>query len=466
MTSGSRTRQLARTLRGGAASWMLAGWAVVAIGGAAFAGDEAKAPAHEPAGAAPPAPAAPAPAPAEAESGSNEAAFTGEGPLRPIDREPRSPEQLYQIPPDLTMEQYSQLPLPWKAYVGAQMLHLEPEFVYGVQQGLQLVYERKYNEARDHFSALDTQYTHSGIRSVADVIVWQALMLENFDFRYDKQYWTSSKQARKELEAAIALPGNDAWEQLLWASVVGIESIHTMRQGNYLSALQLAFQAMDAIEKCRTAAPEFVDLKLADGMYNYWRSVVTMSSKVLPDFGDHRVEGIEQMQIVEARGVLVGPLASLSLAFSWLEENDLKRAASSVGINRRDYPDNIINNMVAAMVYNSMHRYPDALEVLDHIVQTDAANDRVHYWRGVTLQKQGQLDPAIAEYERYLTASHLEDYQKSYALYRLGQIYSRKHEYSTAMEKYKAAIQVDGNKPAKAAKERLEERKKEGKIDF
>ena len=335
-----------------------------------------------------------------------------------------------------------------------------------MQQGLDLVFQRKYNEARDHFSTLDGQYTNSGIRSVADVIVWQALMLENFDFRYDKQYWTSSKQARKDLDAALAIPGNDAWEQLMVAAIVGIESIHTMRQGNYLPALQLAFQAMDAIEKCRAAAPDFVDLKLADGLYNYWRTVVTMSSKILPDFGDHRVEGIEQIQIVEAQGVLVSPLATLSLAFSWLEENDMKRAASAVGKNRRDYPDNIINNLVSAMTFNAMHRYPDALEVLDHIVATDPNNDRVHYWRGLTLQKQGKLDLAIAEYDKYLTATHLEDYQKSYSLYRLGQIYSRKHEYATAMEKYKEAIRVDGNKPAKAAKERLEQRKKDGKIDY
>ena len=37
--------------------------------------------------------------------------------------------------------------------------------------------------------------------------------------------------------------------------------------------------------------------------------------------------GVEAMEIVEAQGVLVSPLATLSLAFSWLEENDMKRAA-------------------------------------------------------------------------------------------------------------------------------------------
>ncbi len=438
-------------------------WSHVALPAAALA----LSPLALAAGTTAPVPGAPEPAPpAEEEDAAPADDTTFTGPLAPLDRAPRSPEQVYQVPESLTPAQYGERPLPWQAYAGAEMLQLDPEFVNGVQQGLELVYLRKYEDARNHFSGLDQRFTNTGIRSVGDVVVWQALMLENFDFRYDKQYWTASKQARRDLGAAFDVTGNEAWENLMWAAVVGIESIHTMRQGGYLNALQLAFQAMDAIEKCRAAAPEFVDLKLADGLYNYWRSVVTMNSKILPDFGDHRVEGIEQMQIVEETGVFVAPLSTLSLAFTWLEENDLKKAAASVGKNRAAYPDNITNNLVASMVYNQMHKYPESLEVLDRILVTDPTNDRAHYWRGVTLQKQGQLDQARASYERYLQSEHLEDYQKSYAHYRLGQIQSRQRQYAEAIRSYEAAIKVDGNKPAKAAKERLEQRKKEGKISW
>lgn len=396
---------------------------------------------------------------------SEDKVVVGAGPP-PLEREPRSPAMEFQLPEGMTLEEFRDLPYPPVTYVGARVLSLDPEFVHGVQGGLELMYLRQYTQARDHFGTLEAQFPGTGIRSVADTLVWQALMLENFDYRYDKQYWTSSKQARKDLEAAIAAPGNDAWEQLMWAAIVGIEAIHTMRQGHYLQALNLAFQAMEAIEACRAAAPEFVDLKLADGLYNYWRSVITMSSKVLPDFGDHRVEGIEQMELVEQTGVFVAPLATLSLAFTWIEENDHKRAATSCVKNRTKYPDNIVNNLVCGMVYIQMRNFPAAIEVLDRVVAVDPENVRVRYFRGLALLKQGNLEPAKAEFERYLGAQHLEPYQRSYTNYRLGQVYARLKDYPKAIEHYEAAVKIDGHKAAKASIDRLEQRRREGKISW
>lgn len=391
--------------------------------------------------------------------------FGGKNPP-PLPREPQSPELQEGDIPKATMEEFRDLPYPHITYLGAEMMKLDPVFVYGIQEGLDMMYRRKYNESREHFSALEASYPGTAVRAVADTLVWQALMLENFDYRYDKQYWTSSKIARKDLETALAAPGNDGWERLAYAAIIGIESIHTMRKSNYLQALQLAFQAMDSIEKCRKAAPTFVDLKLADGMYNYWRSVVTMNSKVLPDFGDHRVEGLEQMGVVQNQGVFIAPLASLALAFSWVEEGNYKFASTACVKNRVKFPDNIINNLTCGMIYTYDHKYPEALDVYNRVLLIDPNNTRVHYWKGYTLLKSGQFEPSKAEFTTYLASEHLEDYHKSFALFRLGQVYARLQDYSKAVENYQAAIKLDGNKGAKKALEGLEERKKEGKVNW
>lgn len=391
--------------------------------------------------------------------------ITGKAPP-PLAREPRPAELTFALPDAKSFDEYAALPYPHTTYLGAEMLHLDPMFVHGVQQGLELLYLRKYTEAREHFAKVETTFPGTATRAIADTLVWQALMLENFDYRYDKQYWTSSKQARRDLDAAAAVPGNEAWEHLAQAAIVGIESIHTMRKGGYLSALQLAFQAMEHIEKCRAAAPTFIDLKLADGMYNYWRSVVTMSSKVLPDFGDHRVEGIEQMTVVEDAGVFMAPMASLSLAFSWLEEGDMRRAGSACTKNRTKYPDNIINNLTCGTIYTYDRRYDDAITVLDRILVTDPANVRVHYVKGFALLKAGKLEEAKTELTTYLGSQYLEPYQKSAGNFRLGQVYTRMDAHAKAAESFQAAVKVDGNKNAKAALERLEQRRKDGKIDY
>ncbi len=356
--------------------------------------------------------------------------------------------------------------LPQQALDGAEQLGLDPRFVHRVQQGLEMLYLRRYEGARDHFAALETEWPGTAMRNVADVLVWQALMMENFDFRYDKQYWTASKAARGDLEAARAVAGNEAWEALLYATVFGIESIHTMRQGGYVSALKLAFQAMDEIEACRAAAPKFVDLTLADGLYNYWRSAVTMHNKMLPDFGDHRAQGLAQMQSVEANGVFVRPMATLSLAFSFWESGELSKAATYTAKNRAAYPDNVINNLVSGMLFTSMRRYDDAIVQCDRVLEVDPKNTRVHYWKGLALLKSNRVPEATSELQTYLTAPDLEVEQRSYGHYRLGQAYEREKSWAAAMEQYRQAVKLDGHKSSKAAIEHLEEKKKAGTIAF
>jgi Flp pilus assembly protein TadD len=356
--------------------------------------------------------------------------------------------------------------LPADAVRGGEQLKLDPVFVAGVQDGLELLYRRRYEGARTHFAQLEAAFPGTAIRSVADVLVWQALMMENLDFRFDKQYWTSSKAARRDLDAALAKPGNEGWDNLLMASILGIESIHTMRQGGYMGALQLAFQAMDHIEKCRAAAPTYVDLKLADGLYNYWRSYLPMHNTMLPDFGDHRSQGIEQMQLVEQTGIFVKPMATLSLVFTWMEEGELDKAKAGTEKIRRTYPDSVINNLVGGMVLVAMRRYDEAVVVLDKILATDPKNVRVHYWKGLALLKSGQLDAATVELKGYLAAEHVETEQRSYGHYRLGQVYSRQHKYTEAVEQYRAAVKLDGHKGAKAAIDGLETRRKQGEISF
>ena len=395
---------------------------------------------------------------------SDEERVTGQQPP-PLTRDPRDPNG-FGLRDDLTRAEYDNLPLPQVAYVAAEVMQMEPEFVHGIQSGLELIYLRRYNEARDHFATIETQYPNTAIRSVADTLVWQSLMLENFDYRYDKQYWTSSKQARRDLDAAMEIPGNEAWEHLLMGAILGIESIHTMRQAHYLSALQLAFQAMDQVERSRAAAPDFVDLKLADGLYNYWRTVVTMNSKMLPDFGDHRVQGIEEMQLVEDAGLFIRPMATLSLAFSWMEENDMKAAATSCARNQRLYPDNIINNIVTGMVSIFRRDYDNALAVLDHVHEIDGDNARAHYWKGLAYLRSNRVPQAKTEFQTYLATEHLEKYQKASTNYRLGQVFAREQAWGEAADHYEAAIRIDNHKGSKRALDRLKQRRRDGRISW
>lgn len=347
---------------------------------------------------------------------------------------------------------------------GAQALATDPAFVHDVRLGLDRLFRRDYDGARAHFEAVERRWPDSGVAAVAETLVWQALMFENFDFRHEKAWKAASERARKGLTAALDRPGNEGWEHFMLAGIVGIESIHTMRREQYLSALQLAFEAMDHAERARAAAKDFVDLLLADGIYNYWRTVVTMSSRVLPDFGDHRAEGLQQMQTVEAAGVFLAAPATLSLAYSWLEERDTRRALASCKKNHDAYPNNVVNNLLLGRVYVADNKFDSALRVYDAILTAAPDNRRVHYYRALALMRAGRIDDAKAALGRYLATEYLESWQRSAALYRLGQIAYRQKRYDDAEVHWQQAIRIDGNKPAKQRLEHLRELSRKGQL--
>lgn len=351
-----------------------------------------------------------------------------------------------------------------KVYRGARQLNMSLKFVDYARKGLDLLYKREYRKTRDYFAELEEVYPGTAVASIADLLVWQCVMLENFDFRHDAQYRAASEGASRKLEAALKEPGNESWENFMMAGVVGIEAIHAARQGRYLPALTLAFNAIDHVEQVRAHSPDFVDLKLADGLYNYWRTVLTQKNKALPDFGDNKKEGIEQMQTVEKQGIFLGPPATLSMAFTWIEENEYKLAVNACARNHVDYPKNLVNELMLGVSLLYLRQYDESIKTFDNVLAIDSKNKRVRYYKGLALHRSGNVDAAGREFEAYLAADYLEKYQRAAAHYRLGRVKLAQKRYDEAESHFKEAVKIDGHSSSKAELDRIKKGRKDGSI--
>ncbi len=376
------------------------------------------------------------------------------GPLSPVgtDRERFVP------PPDTPNLQY-----PLVVYRGAAQMGMSRAFVGHVRDGLDMLYHRHYRDMRTLFGELEAAYPDTGVMAVSDSLMWQSMMFENYDFRYDASYTASSALARKRLGDALAKPGNDAWEHLMLGVVAGIEAIHAARQDHYLPALSLAFEAVDNIEATRRSAPNFVDLALADGLYNYWRTAITLHNKALPDFGDKRAEGITQMQTVIDKGVFLTAPARLSLAYSYLDGGKYMDAAALLQENAKLYPDNVINQMLLGTTFLYARKYPDALTAFDRVLAIDPTNRRVIYYRGIALHRLGRLEEALTYFKTYLASPDLETYQRSATQWRMGEVLFQLKRYDEAEVEWTASAKL-GDDNAKASLERLHKARKEGTL--
>lgn len=372
------------------------------------------------------------------------------GPM-PAEPAPIVPQDVVATPADLVVPDPREAEYAGVVYSAAQALNIKPAFVQACRDGLALLYQRDYRGSRVYFQDLERAWPGTGIAGVADVLIWQARMLENSDFEHDQAYRAASAVARARLEESLAKPGNDAWEHFMMVGVSGVEAIHTARQEHYLQALTLAFEAIDHMETVRRLAPDFTDLRLADGLYNYWRTVITDRSKLLPSFGDHKAEGIAQIEEVERAGAFLSEAATLALAYTWIEEDRFRDAVQACLRNGRRYPSSVINNVVMAQTYIMMKRYDTALAALDRIAEEDPSNKRMHYYRGLALLRAERIAEAEAPLERYLGFDYLEDWQRSMGSLRLGQVRAAQGRPDEAEALYKQAIRIDGNKAAKKA---------------
>jgi len=347
-------------------------------------------------------------------------------------------------------------------YYGAEALDLTPEFVHEARQSIELMYKRDYPGAQKAFATLERKYKGYGIGAVGQVLVWQALMIENFDFQYESQYQRAYQRARQELEEALQRPGREGWENFLLAGMLGIDSIHAMRHEEYLKALNRGYEALKAVRLCKEAAPDFHDTQLGDGLFNYWATVISMSSKLIPDTGDKRQKGIEQMMLVEQQAVFLVPPATLALAFTWIEEGKYREALKSSTKLREKYPNSVINNLVLGRVQMYLRNYSEAEKIYKEVAAYEPDNMRVHYYLGRLYSRWGKRDKADASFDTYLAFDRVNDYDRAVAYYYKGNLQYRKKNWDKAEEYYKMAWRLAKLEKAKRKLERVKEKKKGG----
>ncbi len=344
-------------------------------------------------------------------------------------------------------------------YLGARWLGVDVEFVHACREGLELIYRRDYKAAKRYFDGLGSEYRGTALSPVGQILIWQALMLENFDFRYEVQYQTAYRRARMELEEAMLSPGNEAWEWFIMAGILGIDAIHTMRKEEWTTALNRGYEAMKAVARARELAPDFRDVLLGDGLFNYWVTVISKSSKAIPDLGDRREEGIRQMVTVEQQGVFLSAPATLGLTFTWIEEGRRRDALASALRNHARYPDNVINELTLSRVYMYNRRYADAERTLKHVLEVAPDNMRAHYYFGRLYLRWKKYDEALASLDRYLAFKDVSDIDRAIALYYKGNVYWRLKDWDAAEAAYKQAWKVGRIDRAKRRLERLDEKR-------
>jgi tetratricopeptide (TPR) repeat protein len=209
------------------------------------------------------------------------------------------------------------------------------------------------------------------------------------------------------------------------------------------------------MKRVQRRAPEFVDVQLALGVYNYWRTVLTESIKVLPRVGDRRAEGLAQLRAARQRGLLASVPASFALTFSLIEGGNTTAAIEEARTTGLQYPQSVLNQMILAQAYRKAKQFDESLALLATVLERTPEVERawfaiaeVHY------SARTNNDAARAAYKRYLKSDPVPAYT-AYTFYRLGQLEARSRNYEAAISFYERALAIEPK--FSRAKKRLED---------
>ena len=347
---------------------------------------------------------------------------------------------------------------PQRIYDGAKWLKMTPEFVWGCWTIMEGLYIRDWKKLDKDIEKMRSYYPNSGVSTAGEALRYQVMMLENFDFRYEKEYDQKYKQAIQELTQAQMISGNDAWEYFLMGAMMGVDGIHAMRKEEWMRAITRGYNGVVTIAKARELAPAFVDAELGDGLWYYWRSLIAMNIPGIPKYADQRKEGIRMMLNAEQNSVFLRPAAAHALTYTWIEEGEKKNAIHTAETLRKMYPNNIINLQVLGRAYMYNRQYKDAEKAFLRVLEIDTDNQRVHYYLARLYMRQKRYDDAEQKLIKYLSFSLMKTHE-GYAHYFLGRLQQRQKKWDEAMSSFEKAYKVAGIKNAKRRIDYLQKKK-------
>lgn len=341
----------------------------------------------------------------------------------------------------------------------ARQLQIPLELAAGLQGACDRIYARDYPAAKEILDRLTARFPQSGAGPLGHSVLYQALMLENVDFRYERAWRAAHEALQSQLSAGLsgeARQEHAALKQFVLAGSLGLAAIHHLRRQEWPSALAQAIDGVQALERSAALAPAFRDPLLGDGLYLYWRSVVTLQTRVLPPFPDQRVRGFDLLQQAEREAVFLGPGATVAIVYSCIEERRPDLALERCRYFERRYPANVLNLLTTGRVLSAVGRHEEALVIYAKIKKQVPSNQRVWYQEAVAYTRLIRWPEAERCLLIYLGFIDLTVESRAQAAFRLGQVYEKMARWDDARRWYGEAIRLSGHAASVKALRRLD----------
>lgn len=317
-------------------------------------------------------------------------------------------------------------------------LDVHPEIAEALVRGQDLAFSRRYEEALELFVALEQDHPGSPVGAIGQMLVHQAVMLENDDLSRASEFERASKAARERVRHNQRSRGNESWDALVAGAYHGLRGLHALRERRLVASARAGLDAIGRLRVARKGEDHLRDVDLGRGAYLYFRSRIAREAKWLP-FGERAAEGIELIERSRDEGTFTSPIARLALVFVLLEEQRIEESLAAGEELTALYPDNVLVRVQRVRALMRQRRFGDALRELDRIETIDTENRLASYYRGFAeLQRGHDLSRAEVALHRFVERAPSVRWE-SEGLERLGDVHFKRGDRTRALQYWKQA---------------------------
>ncbi len=312
-------------------------------------------------------------------------------------------------------------------------------------EGQELVFQRDYDQALKFFKNVQKEYSNSPLGYFGEMAIYEVQMLENEDFHLEKKFLDASKRGMQAYNKVMQRYHPSDKELFYAAGVIGLDSFFQARKGRWWKAYVRGTKSRQIFERILDKNPNFVDARLGEGMYVYWRSVFTKEYTFLPFFSDRREEGIAIVKQVMNKAEFARKVAKVNLGLIYFEEKKFKKAQKIFEEFTQQYPKNVIFYKFIGKALLAKKEYIKALNIFQKMLKLDPNINKTHYFIGMSIalsKKKDQFDYGKKQLHVFLKKAK-QRLWRSYAYYWLGLINEKQKDKKQAKLNYEQAIKLN-----------------------
>lgn len=287
-----------------------------------------------------------------------------------------------------------------------------------LQHGIKNIINQKYFKAEETFTKLDKNYPELPF---GKIYLAACKIAEAYDYadEYDSEYIDSNLEKSKEIaEVLLSEDENNIWFNYYYALAEGYIAYFDAIRENWLSALSTGMNSINYFGSCLNMDENFYESYIAIGTYEYWISRKTEFLEWLPFIEDDSKIGIEKLRTAVESASYNSYLATNSLIWIYIDQNDFRTAIELGERAIAEFPDSRYFKWGLARAYEDVN--PDSsIQLYFEILHSFPGKKNRNYINEIILKhliaqqyvKIGEREKALILCDEILGIRNLNDFE-------------------------------------------------------